>query len=45
MAQTVETMIEDLVGPLVDVSDLSSPETCDSVTEWASDVAREVINA
>jgi len=45
MAQTVETMIEDLVGPLVDVSDESNPETCDSVTEWASDVAREVINA
>ena len=38
-------MIEDLIGPLVDVSDSDNPENVTAVTEWASDVAREVINA
>ena len=41
---TVETMVEDLIGPLVDVSDATSPENVEAVTEWASDIAREVIN-
>ena len=37
-------MVEDLIGPLVDVSDATSPENVEAVTEWASDIAREVIN-
>ena len=45
MSQTVETMVEDLIGPLVDVSEDPPAENVTAVTEWASDIAREVINA
>ena len=37
MSQSVETMIEDLIGAIPDSNSTA-------VTQWASDVAREVIN-
>ena len=42
--RNVESMVEDLIGPLVDVSEDPVAENVTAVTEWASDIAREVIN-
>ena len=41
---TVETMVEDLIGPVQDLSLDVPVDNSEAITQWASDIAREVIN-